>query len=131
MCRICENHAELLNKNDESLTQQFLEHILMGLKDKPKVSSQCCSAIQLLGQNLACTNGNESFNPLTKYYKDIIEHLMINSNRDDYAGSGVDLAMLSFGAMITLVQNSGTDSNAITYELMIKILTLLEQTLNA
>jgi len=40
---------------------------------------------------------------LTKYYKDIIEHLMINSNRDDYTGTGVDLAMLSFGAMITLV----------------------------
>lgn len=55
---------------------------------------------------------------------------MINSNRDDYAGTGVDLAMLSFGAMITLVQNSGTDSNAVNYELMIKILTLLEQTLN-
>ena len=55
---------------------------------------------------------------------------MINSNRDDYTGTGVDLAMLSFGAMITLVWNSGTDSNAINYELMIKILTLLEQTLN-
>ena len=56
--------------------------------------------------------------------------LMQNTLREDYAGTGVDLAQASYVAMTTLVQNSCSDSNDVIYQLMIPTLQTLEQTLD-
>mmetsp|Transcript_21705 Transcript_21705/g.33433 ORF Transcript_21705/g.33433 Transcript_21705/m.33433 type:complete len:96 (-) Transcript_21705:1179-1466(-) len=46
MSRICENHADtLLSVNN---LEPFLKSTLEGVKDKPRISNQCCGALEKL-----------------------------------------------------------------------------------
>lgn len=129
MSRICEHHADVLT--NEQIIHQFMICIIGAMSDKPRISNQCCSAIEKLSQSCEPTNYHQQrSNALTPYFKDTISSLMQNSQREDYAGTGVDLVQASYVAMTSLVQNSCSDSNDVIYELMIPILQTLEQTLN-
>jgi hypothetical protein len=46
MMRISEHHAEVLL--NQQIVNQFLRCVLLGLKDKPRISNQCCNAIEKL-----------------------------------------------------------------------------------
>lgn len=56
MSRICEHHADVLVH--PNVIGNFLKNVLMGLKDKPRVSNQCCCAIEMLAGSLEPLDSN-------------------------------------------------------------------------
>lgn len=84
--------------------------ILEAVKDRPRVSNQCCSALMKLAISLEPTNPSELSNALSPYFSECIKILHDNTMRDDYIGSGVDLVQASYVTITTLVQNSCTES---------------------
>jgi len=97
--------------------------ILEAVKDRPRISNQCCSALMKLADSLEPTTATEQkSNALTPYFQETMQVLMQNTSRDDFVGTGVDLLQASYVAMTTLVQNSCSDSSDIIYQLMIPIL---------
>jgi hypothetical protein len=56
----------------------------MGLKDKPRISNQCCSAVEKLAIATESSNGDGQMNPLTPYFKDIVQVMVVNAQRDDF-----------------------------------------------
>lgn len=102
----------------------------MGLKDKPRISNQCCSAVEKLAISTESSNGDEQMNPLTPYFKDIVQVMVVNAQREDFQGTGVDLSQASYVALTALVQGGCSASNDVVYQLMVEILKMLEQTLN-
>jgi hypothetical protein len=87
----------------------------MGVKDKPRISNQCCSAIEKLAISTESTNPEQLMNPLTQYFKDIVQVMVVNAQRDDYQGTGVDLAQASYVSLTALVQGSCSTSNDVVY----------------
>lgn len=49
MARISEHHADIFT--DDSITKQYLQKVLQGINDKPRISNQCCAAIERLAQS--------------------------------------------------------------------------------
>jgi hypothetical protein len=67
--------------------------IVEALADRPRISNQCCSALEKLAQATEPTNyDQQSSNALTPYFQHTLQALVINSRRDDFQGTGVDLA---------------------------------------
>jgi hypothetical protein len=93
----------------------------MGTKDKPRVSNLCCQAIEKLSQSVEPVNATQQQNAITPFYYEIVQFLVINGNREDHVGSGVDLFQASYVALISVVQNSCVESEHVTYQLMIEI----------
>jgi len=54
MARISEHHADVLS--DPSIMSQFIFCILDAVKDRPRISNQCCSAIMKLASSLEPTS---------------------------------------------------------------------------
>ena len=69
MSRICEHHADVLA--NPQIINQFMFCILEAIKDKPRISNQCCSALMKLAQSLEPT-GNETSNALTQYFQEVM-----------------------------------------------------------
>jgi hypothetical protein len=90
--------------------------LLEAIKDRPRISNQCCSALMKLASSLEpSTMQEQRSNALTPFFKDVMTILVSNSERDDFMGTGVDLVQASYVAMTSIVQNSCSDSNEITY----------------
>ena len=66
--------------------------------------------------------GEQPANQLTQYFGDIMQSLFANSKRDDFEGTGSDLLQSSYVAMTSMVQHSCSQSNDVTYQLMIPVL---------
>lgn len=113
MARISEHHVEIFS--DDNITKQFLQKVLMGVKDKPRISNQCCSAIEKLAISTEPTNSEQMMNPITPYFKDIVQVMILNAQREDYQGTGVDLAQASYVSLTALVQGSCPSSNDVVY----------------
>jgi len=120
MSRICEHHADVLT--NPQVINQFVLCTIHGIKDKPRISNQCCGAIEKLAISVEPVDPNQRQNALTPFYNDLLTQLIINAKREDFHGTGVDLAQASYVAMTTLVQNSCLDSSQSTFELMMPIL---------
>jgi hypothetical protein len=102
MSRVCEHHADVLS--NPQIINHFMYCILEAIKDRPRISNQCCSAVMKLASSLEpSTQQEQRANALTAFYADTIQ------------GTGVDLVQASYVAMTSLVQNSCSDSNEITY----------------
>jgi hypothetical protein len=76
------------------------------VNDKPRISVNCCGAIERLAQSARSYNG--STNSLTAYFNEIVKIVMINSGREDGLPFGINLNLASIGAIIKLVENSGS-----------------------
>lgn len=61
-------------------------------------------------------------NPLTPYFKDVVQGIVMNAHRDDSEGSEVDLAQASYVALTALVQGCCPASNDVVYQLMVEVL---------
>lgn len=70
MSRICEHHAEVLLQ--PTIINQFLQNVLMGTKDKPRVSNMCCQAVEKLAISVEPMNPNQQQNALTPFYQEIV-----------------------------------------------------------
>lgn len=68
MNRICEHHADVLI--NQTVLSQFLRCVLMGLKDKPKISNYCCSTLEKLAVSVEPVGGQEY--ALQPFYNEII-----------------------------------------------------------
>lgn len=67
--------------------------IVEAIADRPRISNQCCSALEKLAQSCEPSNYEQQrSNALTPYFEGTMKALMQNTLRDDYAGTGVDLA---------------------------------------
>lgn len=64
MSRICEHHADVLANTN--IINQFMASILQAIRDKPRISNQCCSALMKLAVSLEPTQ-NEPFNAITPF----------------------------------------------------------------
>ena len=129
LSRICENHADVLL--EPNTLKSFMYHILVALKDLPKISYHCCTALEKLAVACEPTAQAQQQNPLSQYYQEILQHLEANGERQDFQGSGVDLTLTSYVTMTTIVQNSCDATNELTYQLLIPTLQKLERTLEA
>ena len=112
MSRICEHHADVLT--NPNVINLFLKNVLQFLSDKPRISGQCCQALEKLAASLEPINRNQESNALTPFYGEIIQFLMVNAKREDGEGIGIDLTQASYVALTALVQNSCTNSNPLT-----------------
>lgn len=101
------------------------------MKDKPRVSNQCFAALEKLAISTEPADPNQHANALTPYFKEIVQFLVMNAQREDYAGTGTDLAQASYVALTALVQGSCSGSTDVVYQLMVEVLKTLESTLNA
>jgi len=55
----------------------------MGVKDKSRISNQCCAAIEKLAISTEPTNPEQLMTPLTPYFKDIVQVMVVNAQRED------------------------------------------------
>jgi len=53
---------------------------------------------------------------------------MVNANREDGIQYGINLHLASFGAIIKLVENSGSSSENSVAQVLIEVLKMLEKT---
>lgn len=120
LSRICDNHADVLL--EPNTLKSFMYHILVALKDLPKISYHCCTALEKLATACEPTVHTQQHNPLSPYYQEILQHLEANGERQDFQGSGVDLTRTSYVTMTFIVQNSCDSTNEVTYELLIPTL---------
>ena len=107
MARISEHHADIFA--DDNITKQYLQKILEGVKDKPRISNQCCSALEKAAASTESVNPDQA-NALTPYFNDIITCLLENAQREDCQGTGVDLSQASYMALTSVVRTSSTHS---------------------
>lgn len=67
LSRICENHADVLL--EPNTLKSLMYHILVALKDQPKISFHCCTALEKLAIACESTGQEQSLpNPLSQYY---------------------------------------------------------------
>lgn len=57
MARICEHHADVIA--NPQIISQFMFYVLEAIKDKPRISNQCCAALMKLAISLESANPNE------------------------------------------------------------------------
>lgn len=101
MARICEHHADVIS--NPQVIDQFMFCIIEAIKDKPRISNQCCHALMKLAVSLEPITSTEYSNALTRYFSDCIKVLIENSAREDFAGTGVDLVQASYVTITTMV----------------------------
>lgn len=129
LSRLCDHHADVLL--EPTTLKSFMYQILVALKDLPKISYHCCTALEKLAIACEPTIQTQQQNPLSQYYQEVLQHLEANGERQDFQGSGVDLTLTSYMTMTSIVQNSCVVTNELTYELLIPTLQKLERTLDA
>jgi len=127
MSRICEHHADVVTS--PQAVHQILPILKEALKDKPRISNQCCAAFEKLAFACQPLEG-ESSNCITPYFQEILQILLTNTTREDYQGTGIDLMQASYMTMTSMVQNACSDSNEVINQLLIPVLQTLEQSLN-
>ncbi|EGV60888.1 karyopherin Kap95 [Yamadazyma tenuis] len=104
----------------------ILEALLNGLKDHPRVATNCCWAFMNLVEQL-CTDGPDATStPLSPYVTHFIPMLIQLTNKTDNESSSRDAA---FEALSVFVQNSGQDTIPIVQNIAQEILGRLEQTI--
>jgi hypothetical protein len=93
--RLSEYHPDIFR--DQQVAEQFIPRLMDLISDKPRISSQCCSFFEKLATAHAPQN-EEPSNCLTPYFKDLMQKLMGNANRDQdtaaessVSHTGVDL----------------------------------------
>ena len=99
--------------------------IVEAIADKPRISNQACAAFEKFAENCQPAPGELS-NCLSPYYREIVQTLVSNTNRDDWYGTGTDLRSASYTCVTTLIQCSGSDQEKLTEELMMPVLQQLE-----
>lgn len=98
--RICEHHADVVK--GPQVADQVLPILKEALKDKPRISNQCCAAFEKL--SAACHPlEDEPSNCITPYFGDVLQILYANTSRTDYQGTGVDLMQASYMTMTSMV----------------------------
>ena len=127
MARISEHHADIFA--DDNITKQYLQKILEGVKDKPRISNQCCSALEKAAISTESVSPDQD-NAFTPYFQDIIQFLVPNAQREDCQGTGVELSQASYVALTAVVQSSSASSSQLIYQLMLEVLKTLESTLD-
>lgn len=127
MSRICEHHSDVVTHH--SVMSSFLGVILNSLSDIPRVSTQCCQAIEKLAASNEPMSQDQQMNALTPYYKQIVESLFLNAKREDGIEQGINLAQSSYIALTSVVQNSCVQSVNESFQLLIVVLQELEKTL--
>jgi len=69
MCRICEHHADVVTSAQAA--SQFIPVLKEALRDKPRISNQCCAAFEKLA--IACQpTQDEPSNCLTPYFQEVL-----------------------------------------------------------
>ena len=96
--------------------------MVRGLEDQPRVSNMHCMALNSLACSLEINDPDVPSNALTPYYQEILEALFKNASREDSTDSGVNLLENSYVAFSSMVQFSGTQSNAATAQVLMPIL---------
>lgn len=64
--RICEHHAEVLTTG--ATIETFIQMVIKGLQDSPRVASMYCRALNHLAESLQPASETEQSNALTPYY---------------------------------------------------------------
>ena len=82
IARICDHHADVLL--EPNTLKNLMFHLITALTDQPKISAQCCQAIEKLAIACETQEGSCGKNPLAAYYKEILQHLEHNGNRQDF-----------------------------------------------
>ena len=68
--RLAEHHHEILSNPVTILS--FVQAMVKGLQDKPRVSNMCCLALNHFATALQPIGEEQPANELTPYYKDIL-----------------------------------------------------------
>ncbi|OLY84923.1 Importin subunit beta-1 [Smittium mucronatum] len=122
--RVCDLQIDCI-KLDVHLNV-MISALVMGLKDSPRVVSNCCWALMNLSEQLN-TPGAET-NPLSPYVEHIIAALMQITESNTNEGNSRASA---YEAMATIISTSAKDSFPIVARLGVATLDRLEATINA
>lgn len=101
MSRICEHHSDVLT--NQQILPQFMNCVTQAIRDKPRISNQCCQALERLAVSCEPISNEQVSNAITPYFQVVLGVLNENTLRDDFAGSGVDLVQATYVSMTTLV----------------------------
>ena len=77
--------------------------IMQAIRDKPRISNQCCAALERLAISCEPMTSEQSQNALTPFLSVAMNILIENTSREDFTGSGIDLTQASYVSMTTLV----------------------------
>ena len=67
MSRICEHHSDVLT--NPQIINQFMFCIVEAIADRPRISNQCCSALEKLAQSCEPADYEQQrSNALTPYF---------------------------------------------------------------
>lgn len=69
MGRICEHHSGVVS--NQQTAEAFIPRLIEGIKDKPRISGQCCDAFQKLAHSCAALN-DEASNCITPYFQETL-----------------------------------------------------------
>ena len=120
MAKICENHSDVVT--EPRILNDFVAILLKSLQDKPKVSIQICRAIDNLAKSTAVIKKGQEQNALSSHFQSLVKALMDNAQRTDAEQHSNQLLSCSFGALHTLCESSGSQSDQTLYELLVPTL---------
>ena len=83
--------------------------MLLGLRDRPKISNVVCRTLENLCQSIY-NDRSQRNNYLTIAFEDISRDLLTNAYRTDTEGTLVDLMLASFMALSAHLEKAGVDS---------------------
>lgn len=113
--------------NVEKDLPSIIQALLLGLKDHPKVSTNCCWTIMNLTEQLCQEGPQEDYTPMSQYYEVLVQALLQSASRNDNEASARTSA---YEALSTLVIFSSKDVQSLVGGLSSEVVSRLEATLN-
>ncbi|KAA8912681.1 hypothetical protein TRICI_003399 [Trichomonascus ciferrii] len=104
----------------------IIQALVHGLKDHPKVSTNCCWTIMNLTEQLCQDGPQEEHSAMSQYYEVLVESLLQSASRNDNEAS---CRTSAYEALSTLVIFSSRDVQPLVEGLSTEVVTRLEATL--
>lgn len=123
--RITEVALSALDFNND--LEPLLLALLDGLRDHPKVSVNSCWALINLLEQLCADGQNEQTSPMSKYYEDFVQALILLSNKQDNEFNSRASAYEALSAFVTY---SALDTMPIIQQIANEVLTRIQATIS-
>lgn len=107
--------------------EPLLLALLDGLRDHPKVSVNSCWALINLLEQLCADSQNEQSSPMSKYYEDFVQALVLLSNKQDNEFNSRASAYEALSAFVTY---SALDTMPIIQQIANEVLTRIQATIS-
>eukprot|EP00941_MAST-03F_sp_MAST-3F-sp1_P002162 g2162.t1 len=123
--RICGLHVSSITPEH---FKQMCSVMLQALDDEPRVATNICFAAHNLAQSMEeVVGGNEQTNPLSPYFRGLVEKLLATADREDWDQN--NLRVGAYEAVNMMVSNAAEDTKPLILELVPYFCQKLERSL--